>query len=350
MVFFLGSWAIFRTDGFDLAHLALVAETEENLSLYPLEKIQEILAQPYNYLGKGRQAFVFLSLDGCYVLKVFNRTYIDIPPWTALLPLSWQTAEKLKRTERREFYHTSYPLAFEYLNEGDNLLYIHRNSTPYFSPLQITTWGPSSLPLNSLTFILQKRGTPLASLALPIEEIIDNYLQFIARRIECGLIDCDRDVENNFGFLDTLPPRDLSREPKSANVCNLTPVLKHERYIPFLLDPGRLRRDPALTTLAGLRKEWSSSVRHLRHWVETHHKEALPLLEAQSNHTFQALRARKEINVSFGLTRKIPRLHDHKWGCIDEYYPIYDRATSGLWRSPKGTFIPLRALRARKGL
>lgn len=259
LVLLLGLIALIRTDGFDLSLLSRAEDTATNLTLLSPSALTTILSQPYHYLGKGRQAFVFVSHDDRYVVKVFNRKYFTIPFWTNMLPVSWQQKEHRKRALRQEFFRTSYALAFQALNEADNLLYIHRTATKELPPLLVSTWGThqESLPLNQLSFVVQKKGYPLLTAPhLPMEQIIDAYLLFVQKRIAHHLADCDRNIRHNFGWIDMTP-------------C--------------LLDPGRLRYDPLLSTQQGALEEWNRSLRHFRRWLTTSHPEALPLLQQKIN-------------------------------------------------------------------
>ena len=60
------------------------------------------------------------------------------------------------------------------------------------------------------------------------------------------------------------------------------------------------------------------------------------------------LRARKGIISLFGL-RESSRGCTIENDLILQYWVVFDRTTPGLWRSPNGEIIPLRALKRAKG-
>ncbi len=127
----LSAIAHLRTDGFALHRIQAPLP---NASLAPLPpSAEQALSQPFHYLGKGRQCFVFESADGQYVLKFFNQSYLQMPWYSFLI----KEKEQTKRARRRHFYEHSYEIAFRKL--GEEIVYLHL--------------GPSDrpLPLLSLT-------------------------------------------------------------------------------------------------------------------------------------------------------------------------------------------------------
>src|SRR5579872_1148087 len=110
------SWtAIERTDGFSLSLIEgpLPLKEMDRIDWDPVS-IEQALSQPFHYLGKGRQSFVFASEDGKWVLKFFNQKYFQ-DPW--YVKFEWpffskqREHELSKRARRREFYLNSYRIA-----------------------------------------------------------------------------------------------------------------------------------------------------------------------------------------------------------------------------------------------
>jgi len=113
------------------------AESEDLVS----EKILPILQQKYTYLGKGKQAFVFLSEDKQHVLKVFKTHFpsVTIRPFRKpynvglyKLPfvrdvLQKVYAKEIEAQSRKDF--ESYETAFSLLQEETGVEYLHLRKT-----------------------------------------------------------------------------------------------------------------------------------------------------------------------------------------------------------------------------
>jgi len=242
------SWiALVRTDGFtpSLIKAPLIAASAPSLS----SDLQEILSQPFHYLGKGRQCFVFASEDGKFVLKFFNQKYLKMP-WYAALPF-FHEKEKRKRERRNHFYRESYPIALREFGEG--ILYLHLGSAREQLPMVCAVdrvGQPWTFDLNQLPFVLQKKGVLFYPALRAIYERegrgalcreIDSFVQAIASRIEKQIGDADQDVEHNWGYVEG--------------------ELVH-------IDPGRLYLNKALSDPNERRDEWGSATHAFRKWLE----------------------------------------------------------------------------------
>ena len=225
------------------------------------EEVERALAQPYFYLGKGRQAFVFVSKDGKTVLKFFNRRYIEMPWYAALpLPSSWKEGERAKRKKRQTFYSESYPIAEALFKEETGILYVHMGKSEgdlgrVFLKDRASRWF--SVDLNAVPFVLQKRGEPLypALNEQNLRAAIDAFSALVAKRISYGIADGEHDVEHNFGYLD-------------GKV--------------FYFDPGRLFFSEKLQDPEEKRREWGSSTHRFRQWLEREHPEMLTVFDQES--------------------------------------------------------------------
>lgn len=251
--------ACVRTDGFspDLIAGPLTAQPATPAT----QEIDAILSQPFYYLTKGRQSFVFESADGKYVLKFFNQKYLR-DPWYAF----FMQGEKNKRALRRYYYENSYEIA--YREFGEEILYLHLGpSSRALPPISITDKAARehTLDLNLLPFVLQRKGIPFyAGLdAVYAKEgmeglcrEIDAFVEAISLRIAKNIADGDRDVENNWGYV--------------------------EGHI-FHLDPGRLYFDPQLAEPARQRSEWDESTRAFRRWLTRHYPAAADYFDKKVN-------------------------------------------------------------------
>jgi hypothetical protein len=207
------------------------------------EEASQALSQPYHYLGKGKQAYAFVSEDGKWVLKFFNQKYFKLPFWAFLLP-----GEKIKREKRRKFYELSYGIAAKTLKEETGIRYLHQG--PSLSPLPhllaTDNLGRSHrIDLNGTPFVLQRKAAafyPALKAMAPEEQDahIDQFLFLIATRIDRKIGDKDHNVEDNFGVLE-------------GKVIHL--------------DPGRLYYEEALWDPEKLQYEWWSATHQFRKWL-----------------------------------------------------------------------------------
>ena len=73
--------------------------------------IDSILDQPFTYIGKGRQSFVFLSEDKKYVLKFVRQDRLKVPLFSK--DPFFSNAISLQKSEKRASWEKSYLLAYE---------------------------------------------------------------------------------------------------------------------------------------------------------------------------------------------------------------------------------------------
>src|ERR1700722_14068427 len=112
-----------QTDGFALnkisSHLAYDARWESPAHLKQDGGLRTILAQPFTYLGKGAQCYVFVSQDQQYVIKFFRVSHIEAPRWLKNLPLPsllepWRQQKIAVKESKREKDFSSYQFAFQH--------------------------------------------------------------------------------------------------------------------------------------------------------------------------------------------------------------------------------------------
>src|SRR5579872_1944076 len=81
----------YQTAGFALEKISSILTPRPEWEITPLspqkiDEIRKLLAQPFTYLNKGAQAYVFESQDKRYVLKFFRHSHMRPPFWLDLLP------------------------------------------------------------------------------------------------------------------------------------------------------------------------------------------------------------------------------------------------------------------------
>ena len=185
-------------------------------------KIREILSQPYAYLSKGVQSFVFASEDGQYVIKFFRHDHLDAPFW-----LTPKTKAKKQNRLHKDFL--SYKLAYENLRQETGLIYLHLNKSNNLNQtldLVDKIGIHHQIPLDKYEFLVQKRASLLyTALNQMIEEkridsakeTLSKLVLLLAHRAQKGISDKDPDLNTNFGVIGTDPIQiDVGRFRKAS--------------------------------------------------------------------------------------------------------------------------------------
>src|SRR5690242_19119162 len=181
--------------------------------------VKGVLDQPYRFLDKGAQSYVFLSEDGQYVIKFFKLHSLQ-PPFLLRgmhLPFHLQPLWVKKLLEKQTALtrtFTSYKIAYENLREETSVIFLHLNKT---RDLQqkiriIDNLGISHvLDLDSMEFLVQKRADLFyPQLEKILEEqgmesgkrILSDLVDFLVKRNQKEIFDKDPDLATNFGLLD----------------------------------------------------------------------------------------------------------------------------------------------------
>lgn len=219
------------------------------------------LDQPFHYLGKGVQFYVFVGEDRQTILKLFKHHHsgLSTDNLKKVLP-DWIIAPILERREKRVTHlFRSSLIALQQLSEETAILYTHLNksddqlgTTKIFDKLGIV----HNLNLDQTEFIIQKRAKPLEEglhelfSTNQVEEAISR-MQKLAALIETrrnkGIKNKDRRILRNCGFLNDAP---LEIDVGSYVYAKKTTPLKAE-------------------------KEKKKAIWKLLNWVEDHYPEHL---------------------------------------------------------------------------
>ncbi len=132
-----------------------------------IERANAILAQPFFFLGRGRQCYAFLSSDGHYVLKFFQQDRFRVAKdYVAFLPDSFLGKKLRKRKaklkdNKREKALLSFELAKKYVASETGVTFLHLEATKnqHQSVVCLDKRGKLiSIPLDTVQFALQKRA------------------------------------------------------------------------------------------------------------------------------------------------------------------------------------------------
>ena len=131
-----------------------------------IARANHILDQPFFFLGRGRQCYAFLSVDGQYVLKFFQQdrflvnTYVSFFPDCFLAKKLQKQKAKLKKNKRQKML-LSFELAKRSAESETSVFFVHLNPTEN-QYKEVTLLDPRgtlfSIPLDKVQFALQRRA------------------------------------------------------------------------------------------------------------------------------------------------------------------------------------------------
>jgi len=216
-----------KTEGFALykilSNLPFHAEwTSPPLSEEESGALTTLLNQPFHYLAKGAQSYVFISEDQETVIKFFRIYHMRPPLWMRALqlPAALQPYRIRKMLEKREELakdFQSYLIALKEMKEETGLLYVHLNKTSHLQK-HLTLYDKIGViydvDLDKMEFLVQKKAEliyPSIKKLMDVEgeaaakEAIGALVQLLVTRCEKGIFDKDPDLNTNFGFLHKQP-------------------------------------------------------------------------------------------------------------------------------------------------
>ncbi len=225
-----GSYRLYLslTDGFSLNSISYEISYHPewevpSLSSSEYTQLQALLNQPYTYLGKGAQSYVFSSADQKYVLKFFKFKHLlpnplinVVPNWPNFLT-HWKQNYYSHKLYRLHTLFDGHHLAYTQDREHSALVYIHLNTTidTDLKTLLIDKLGRQNrIDLDALSFVVQKKGETARALikaSLAIGDVegawqkIESILDMIILEYKQGLYDRDHGVLHNTGFVDGTP-------------------------------------------------------------------------------------------------------------------------------------------------
>ncbi len=187
---------------------------------YSAEQVRKIIDQPYTYLGKGRQFFVFASADGKYVLKFIKCQRINVSEFIKQVPLpgfldDMRNRRLQERQEKIEGIFSSVALAAGTLAKNTGVLFAHlaQKEDVQKSVVLIDKLGMQHLvKLDDVPFVVQERAVavlPTFSKLLEARDYrkvhrrFDQLFALIISDAKAGVVDSDSGtiVRDNVAFL-----------------------------------------------------------------------------------------------------------------------------------------------------
>ena len=209
------------TAGFMVSNIVSDFSFQPQWEVRPLSKkeAQEVayaINQPYHYLGKGCQSYVFESEDGQYVIKFFKYQRYRLQPWLAYFPplpavVAYRQEKIEKKWNKLDGFVKSWKIAFENLKEETGLVFVHLNKTDHLKQ-SLTVYDKVGfqhvLDLDQMEFCIQRRAVMLCDTLLTYKEngdltkskaLVHQLLRTILSEYERGLADNDHALMQNTG-------------------------------------------------------------------------------------------------------------------------------------------------------
>lgn len=237
-----------------------LSSEEENL-------IETAITQPYTYLGKGCQSYVFLSEDKQFVLKFFKYQRFRTQAWMdyfSFIPKMDQIRKKKmeKKQKKLDGVYSSWKIGFDHLIPETGLVYVHLNKTDHLHK-KLTIYDKMGwkheLDADKMEFLIQKRADMLCSTLdkLPEEQakqLLTDLIQMIASEYSRGFADNDHALMQNTGVSEGKPVH---------------------------IDVGQFVIDESMKDPSHSRQEIFNKTFKFRIWLEKAHPELLPHLDKE---------------------------------------------------------------------
>lgn len=180
----------------------------------PPREIGALFAEPFTYLAKGKQSYVFLSSDGKHVLKLFRFDRCKTPFGQAFVHWARGRLGLRPKAPRKEFseralrtFQSSW-LCFEKAQLQTGVEWVHLNpEAGKIPPFQIKDRLGRTFRIDPsrIRLVVQKRAEPLLeSMKDPArqDEIACSFYSLIDQLAALGFSNDDRKVGQNFGILE----------------------------------------------------------------------------------------------------------------------------------------------------
>lgn len=220
------------TQGFRLAKLELEFPNHSEWEVPFDPSLYAVLAQPFTYIGKGSQSYVFESKDGEYVIKFFR--------FDRHLGIRCNHENQLKVLT----VFNACKIAYDLLRDETGLIYMHLNLTPLDLPIlhcKDPLGRTVRFNLNHYRFAIQKKAQPFRSTLLEargdpakMQKRIDEFIDLLQSRTSKGVFNTDPTLSRNFGFL-----KDRAVE---IDFGNYRPTSNHDQFTEIKRYTNRLRR------------------------------------------------------------------------------------------------------------
>ncbi len=210
------------TKDFDFQSLISPAPTD-SIANHPEQSpsVKDVLDQPFRYLARGHQSFVFVSEDGEYVLKLFQPHYAKLEIFGiglhfTLLPFGKSIYNFFGKSTQKKMLNSdfaSYVNAFHLFKEESLIEHLHLEKTEglntkihFFDKIGIA----HTLDADSACFMIQKKADLIGnSLKKASKEdariILTNLLLLLQKRESLNFDKPTHKFQSNFGCVGLTP-------------------------------------------------------------------------------------------------------------------------------------------------
>lgn len=223
----LGRLYYHLTGGFTIANITSDFPFQPQWEVRPLlaseaTEFNRAIDQPYHYLGKGCQSYVFASEDGQYVVKFFKYQRYRLQWWLAYLPplpaiVQYRQEKAEKKWKKINHFVQSWKVAFENLKDETGLIFVHLNKTDNLKKL-LTIYDKTGrkhvVDLDQMEFCVQRKAHLLCDVLMEFKSqgnlagaqaLIHQLLTTILSEYARGLADNDHALMQNTGVAQGKP-------------------------------------------------------------------------------------------------------------------------------------------------
>lgn len=264
------------TDGFILSNIEAELAYQPQWEMNPLvssakQEVQKALAQPFSYLGKGCQSYVFASSDGKYVVKFFKYQRFRPQSWIDLFAFipsikDYQKKKAIEKKEKLDKVFSSWKIASEHLLDESGVVYVHLNPSnewPHLLVIRDKVGIEHEVNLDRTPFMLQRRAVMLCKALDELvaqghddqaKLLIDRLLVMLLLEYTRGYADNDHALMQNTGVLDNFP---------------------------IHIDVGQFVKNPSVRTPKVYQQELYDKTYKFQRWLEQRHLELADHLKAR---------------------------------------------------------------------
>ncbi len=241
------------------------------LSVEDQKQVSLILSQPFRYLGKGCQSYVFESEDGEYVIKFFKYQRYRPKFWLDYLTfigpvekIREKSAEKKRK--RIQGLFTSWKIGYDELQKETGMVYVHLNKTDSLNQ-EISIYDKMGfqhrLDADKMEFLIQKKARMLCPTIDELmakgqeaeaKELLTRLVQMIVGEYARGYGDNDHALMQNTGVY---------------------------KGIPIHVDVGQFVYDETMKDPAISHQEIFNKMFRFRIWLQQQHPELIPHLDKE---------------------------------------------------------------------
>lgn len=210
-----------QTQGFQITKIRsyLPANAEWSIASQNPNELNELLKQPFSFLGKGGQSYAFVSQNNQIVIKFFKMHNLRPYTWLQKIPLPPGLStlrDRLlihQKNKLHKLFH-SCQLAHTHLKQETGLLYMNLNPNPFLSHTYVTIIDPLGIShrlcLSDIPFALQKKSEgAVASLKKSLDRqdvnqskhILKQIVNCLQQRKDKGIHDVDPSPKRNVGLI-----------------------------------------------------------------------------------------------------------------------------------------------------